>query len=206
MTTKQSSGNKTGLIIGIIGGIVVLALVAIVVFATEELGAEYGDPEITGNALPLMPPSSPIDATATGLPAPEVVGQNFDGEEVRMVNDGRAKAIVFLAHWCPHCQVEVPKVQAWVDAGLADEGVDLYAVATDMDSTRGNFPPSEWLSTEGWTAPVIRDDSENSVLAAYGRGGFPFWTFVNADGTVALRTAGELEIEQLEQIISTLAQ
>jgi cytochrome c biogenesis protein CcmG/thiol:disulfide interchange protein DsbE len=204
MTTKQSSGNKTGLIVGIAGGILVLALIAIVVFATEELGAEYGEPEIQGNALPQMPQSSPVDATATGLAAPEVVGQNFAGDEIRMVNDGRAKAIVFLAHWCPHCQVEVPKVQAWINSGGGEEGVDLYAVATDMDSTRGNFPPSEWLSTEGWTAPVIRDDNDNSVLGAYGRGGFPFWTFVNADGTVALRASGEMPIEQLQGIMASL--
>jgi cytochrome c biogenesis protein CcmG/thiol:disulfide interchange protein DsbE len=204
MTTKQTSGNKTGLIIGIAGGIVVLALVAAVVFATEELGAEYGDPVIEGNALPVMPQSSPVDVTATGLAAPEVVGQNFAGDEVRIVNDGRAKAIVFLAHWCPHCQVEVPKVQAWIDSGGGEEGVDLYAVATAMDSTRGNFPPSEWLNTEGWTAPVVRDDNENSVLDAFGRGGFPFWTFVNADGTVALRASGEMPIEQLQQIMAGL--
>jgi thiol-disulfide isomerase/thioredoxin len=204
MTTKESSGNKTGLILGIVGGIIVLALVAVVVFATEEVGAEYGDPVITGSALPLMPQSAPVDVTATGLDAPEVVGQNFSGDEVRIVNDGRAKAIVFLAHWCPHCQVEVPKVQAWINSGGGEEGVDLYAVATSMDSTRGNFPPSEWLETEGWTAPVLRDDNENSVLVAYGQGGFPFWTFVNADGTVALRASGEMPIEQLQQIMSSL--
>lgn len=204
MTTKQSSGNKTGLILGIVGGIIVLALVAVVVFATEEVGAEYGDPVISGSALPLMPPSAPVDVTATGLDAPEVIGQNFSGDEVRIVNDGRAKAIVFLAHWCPHCQAEVPRVQAWINAGGGVDGVDLYAVATDMDSTRGNFPPSEWLETEGWSAPVVRDDNENSVLVAYGQGGFPFWTFVNADGTVALRAAGEMPIEQLEQIMSSL--
>jgi cytochrome c biogenesis protein CcmG/thiol:disulfide interchange protein DsbE len=206
MTTEKSSGSKTGLIAGIIGGIVVLALVAIVVFATEELGAEYGDPVITGSALPLMPQTAPIDATANGLPAPEVVGQNFQGDTVDIVNDGKAKAIVFLAHWCPHCQVEVPKVQAWLNAGGGTAGVDLYAVATDMDSTRGNFPPSAWLEREGWSGPVVRDDNENSVLTAFGRGGFPFWTFVNADGTVALRTSGEMPVEQLQSIMDSLEQ
>ncbi len=206
MTTQQSSGNKTGLIVGILGGIVVLALVAVVVFANEELGAEYGEPVITGSALPFMPPNSPIDATATGLPAPEVIGQDFDENVVQIVNDGRAKAIVFLAHWCQHCQAEVPEVQAWIDSGGGVDGVDMYTVATAMDSTRGNFPPSEWLDRENWTTPVIRDDRDGSVHAAYGSGGFPFWTFVNADGTVALRVAGRMPIEQLEQIMLDLEQ
>jgi thiol-disulfide isomerase/thioredoxin len=151
-----------------------------------------------------MPQSATVDGTATGLVAPEVVGQNFSGDAVQIVNDGRAKAIVFLAHWCPHCQVEVPKVQAWINAGGGVQDVDLYAVATDMDSTRGNFPPSEWLRTEGWSSPIVRDDSENSVLDAFGRGGFPFWTFVNADGTVAFRASGEMPIEQLQQLMTSL--
>ncbi|NHZ71130.1 MAG: redoxin domain-containing protein, partial [Proteobacteria bacterium] len=161
---------------------------------------EYGDPTIQGQALPLMPLSTTVDTSASGLAAPEVIGQNFSGEEVRMVDDGRAKAIVFLAHWCPHCQVEVPKVQAWIDRGGGVDGVDIYAVATGILPDRGNFPPSEWLETEGWSTPVLIDDTNNSVWTAYGQGGFPFWTFVNADGRVALRKSGEMPIEQLEEI------
>ena len=165
---------------------------------------EYGDPTIQGQALPLMPLSTTVDTSSSGLAAPEVIGQNFSGEEVRMADDGRAKAIVFLAHWCPHCQVEVPKVQAWIDGGGGVDGVDIYAVATGILPDRGNFPPSAWLETEGWSTPVLRDDATNSVWTAYGQGGFPFWTFVNADGTVALRKSGEMTIEQLEGILSSL--
>ena len=29
---------------------------------------------------------------------------HFDGADVAIANDGRAKLILFLAHWCPHCQ------------------------------------------------------------------------------------------------------
>ncbi len=206
MTTQQSTGSKNGLIIGIVGGGVVLLLVAAMFLLTDEIGAEYGEPIVTGQPLPFVPPTSPIDSSATGLAAPEVIGQDFNDSEVRMVNDGRAKAIVFLAHWCRFCQAEVPIVQEWLDSGGGVEGVDIYTVASSMDSTRGNFPPSEWLERENWTAPVIRDDKEDSVYSAYGSGGFPFWTFVNADGTVALRVSGRMPIEQLEQIMLGLEQ
>ena len=94
---------------------------------------------------------------------------------------------MFIAHWCGHCQAEVPRVQAWLDATGGVPGVDLYSVATAMNSGQGNFPPSDWLARENWSLPVIRDDQDNSVLAAYGSGGFPYWVFTNADGTVALR-------------------
>ena len=39
MTTKQSSGNKTGLILGIVGGIIVLALVAVAASTVPALRA-----------------------------------------------------------------------------------------------------------------------------------------------------------------------
>jgi hypothetical protein len=52
--------------------------------------------------------------------------------------------------------------------------------------------------------PVIRDDSSDSIHTAYGSGGFPFWVFVNSDGSVALRVAGATTVENLESIMSEL--
>lgn len=202
---ESSSSSRTGIIIGAIGGAVVLLLIAAVVFGNEEVGTEYGEVEIQGDALPLMPQAAPIDETATGLEYPDVKGQNFDGDAVTIDHtDGRAKGIVFLAHWCTHCQAEVPRVQAWLDATGGNADVDLYSVATSMNSGQPNYPPSDWLEGENWTVPTIRDDQDNSVLISYGAGGFPYWVFTNADGTVAIRTAGELSIEQLDTILNTL--
>lgn len=209
MTTKQAdkqgSGSKTGLIIGIVGGIVVLGLIALVLTGTDEIGAEFGEPTVSGQFLSAMPPQQTVDTSANGQPIPTVDGEDFDGDEVTIdPTDGRAKAIVFLAHWCPHCQAEVPRVQSWLDSGGGDPDVDMYSVATSMNSARGNYPPSDWLDNEGWTIPVVRDNRENEVLLSYGAGGFPYWVFTNSDGSVALRTSGELEIGQLEEIIAGL--
>lgn len=164
---------------------------------------EYGEPEVSGQLAP-MPVGSSVDSAVTDDSAPTVVGQDFNGNEVRIENDGRAKAIVLLAHWCPHCQNEVPAVQAWLETGGSVEGVDMYSIATATDTSRDNYPPSEWLDREGWTVPVIRDDSNNSVHTAYGSGGFPFWVFVNSDGTVAARISGSTAIEDLEQVMLSL--
>ena len=71
---------------------------------------------------------------------------------------------------------------------------------------RPTHPPSSWLEDENWPVPVIRADINSSVLRAYGSGGFPYWVFTHADGTVALSTAGELNIEQLKEIIAGLEQ
>jgi hypothetical protein len=173
-------------------------------FGTEEIGAEYGTPEIVGTSLPSMPINVAVDTSATGLVAPDVFGQDYVENDVSITNDGRAKGIVFLQHSCPHCQAEVPRVQGWLDSGGGVDGVDLYSVSTAANSASPNYPASEWLVREGWTTPLIVDDQSNSVLSAYGRGGFPYWVFLNADGTVALRTAGELSIEQLEGFLNSL--
>ena len=202
-----NTSSKTGIIIGVAGGLVVLLLVAAVMFGNNEVGAEYGTPVIEGQGLTLMPPNQTVDTTANGLPIPDVTGENFSGDTVEIKNDdGRAKGILFLAHWCSHCQAEVPRVVSWLDETGGVEGVDLYAVATSMNSAQANYPPSAWLERENFDLPVIRDDSENSVLIAYGAGGFPYWVFTNADGTVAVRTSGETTVDQIETILNSLEQ
>jgi thiol-disulfide isomerase/thioredoxin len=214
---KRSDGAESGrgmAIAGLILGYLwialfvgLLAIVALGSTTSDSFGSassEYGEPQVQGQ-LPPMPPDAAVDTSATGDTAPIVIGTNFDGNEVRIENDGRAKAIVLLSHWCPHCQNEVPDVQAWLDSGGGVEGVDLYSVSTATHSTRDNYPPSEWFQREGWTVPVIVDDQESSVYRSFGAGGFPFWVFVNSDGTVAARAAGRLGIEQLEQFMNGLS-
>lgn len=207
-TTKnqqQSSGKSRSIpIVGIVFAVVALLAVIAVVFAgNTEVGSEYGEPQVSGQLTP-APPNTIADTEATGETAPTVIGQDFDGNEVRIENDGKAKAIVFLAHWCPHCQNEVPAVQEWLDSGGGVEGVDMYSVATAMNPTGDNFPSSEWLDREGWTVPVIVDDADDSVYRAHGSGGFPFWVFVNSDGTVAVRTQGSTPVADLQQIMQAL--
>ena len=204
-TTSSPERKRAIPIIGIVAGVVAVILILVVVFGTQQIGSEFGEPTVEGQ-LPLMGGET-FDQAVAGLPAVFASGEDFDGSTVTIdPADGRAKAIVFLAHWCPHCQREVPRVQEWLDATGGVEGVDVYSVATSMNSAQPNFPPSDWLEREEWTSPVIRDDSDNSVYIAHGAGGFPFWVFVNADGSVALRTSGETTISDLEVIMRGLVQ
>ena len=142
---------------------------------------------------------------SAGQLAPEVVGQDFDGNTVEIAHDGTPKAIVFLAHWCPHCQAEVPRVTEWLEATGGIDGVEMISVASTTNSSRDNYPPSEWLESEGWPVPVILDDAQNTVLLNYGAGGFPYWVFLDAEGRVALRAAGEMPIEALQAFMTAIA-
>jgi cytochrome c biogenesis protein CcmG/thiol:disulfide interchange protein DsbE len=159
-------------------------------------------PTITG--LSLAPFENPDGDIAVGQPAPTVVGSSFDGSPVSIGGNGRPQMLLFLAHWCSHCQAEVPAVQAWLDAGGLPDGVDLVSVSTSTDPAAPNYPPDEWLRREGWTPPVMVDPT-GSVATAFGLPAFPFFVFVNADGTVAGRITGEVPVEDLEAIAVQLA-
>ena len=204
----ETKTSRTTWIVAAAGAVVVAILIAAVLFGGSvgspavPIEEVVGSPQIQG-ALPPMAGGG-VDESATGVPAPTVVGEDFDGNQVAIQNDGRPKAIVFLAHWCGFCQAEVPEVQRWLNETGGVEGVDLYSVTTAVDNKRTNYPPSSWLEDEGWTVPIIRDDVRSSVLTAHGSGGFPFWVFTNSDGTVALRIAGNIPTDNLESIMSGL--
>ncbi len=158
-------------------------------------------PVVTGASLPLF--EAPAGDPAIGQTIPTVEGASFDGTPVVIEPDGRPKVVLFLAHWCPHCQAEVPLIQAWVDGAGLPEGVDLVSVVTAIDPNRPNYPPDAWLQREGWTVPVVVDPN-NVVADAYGLSAFPFWVFVDGEGRVAGRLTGELSIADLEQVIANL--
>jgi cytochrome c biogenesis protein CcmG/thiol:disulfide interchange protein DsbE len=190
----------------VMGGLAAVALITVVVLtfdSGEEIGPQFGEPAITGAVLPRYN-DDPSTDSGVGLPIPLVEGADFDGNTVAITDDGRPKIIVFVTHWCSHCQAEVPVLQEWIDAGGLPDGVDFYSVATNTSEIRDNYPPSAWLEREGWTSPVIVDDTQSTVAGVYGLNAFPYFVFVQADGTVAGRLTGELPPELLSQVALTL--
>lgn len=178
----------------------------VVGFAAIAFVSRAGDPEITsaevsGEALPTFQPG---EDAAVGQQAPTMTGQNLDGDPLTIEpGDGTPKAILFLAHWCPHCQREVPVVQQWLeDDGLPD-GVELVSVATDIDRNRPNFPPQDWLEREGWEQPTIVD-GDNAIARAYGLATYPYVVLVDGEGDVVQRWSGETPIEQWEARVGKL--
>ena len=188
-----------------------LAVVAVIALAAAvAIGISSGDDDVTvetadgeqvdpvevaevivdGDALP--PFEDPANDAAIGLPAPELSGVSYTGEPTEIFFDGRPKLVLFLAHWCGFCQRELPEVVEWLEAdGLRDD-VDLYAVATSVDRTQPNYPPSAWFEREGLDVPILMDNEESDAARAFGLTAFPYWVAIDADGTVALRVSGEL--------------
>ncbi len=191
-------------LVPVLVGVAVVFIIAVVVLTFEgEVGAEYGEPSISGDALPFLPDPGSSDP-AIGMTAPEVTGSDFAETEVSITHGDTAKIVLFLAHWCPHCQREVPIVQDWLDSAPLPDSVELISVATNISSTRDNFPPSAWLDREGWSSEVIRDDQSSSVATAYGLTAFPYWVFLDDDGTVLARLSGGIAPSDLDVAVATL--
>jgi disulfide bond formation protein DsbB/thiol-disulfide isomerase/thioredoxin len=142
---------------------------------------------------------------AVGRTAPELRGASFDGTPVAVTHDGTPKAVVFLAHWCPHCQEEVPVLVRWLANGRLPPGVELYAVSTAVRPELAGYPPSTWLREAGWPAPVLADDPQGSAAAAFGLSGFPFFVLLDGDGRVAARASGEQSPRDLDRLLASIA-
>jgi thiol-disulfide isomerase/thioredoxin len=197
---RQTRGSN--LFIWIFLGVLV-ALFAVIAFVSRTGGVEITDATVRGAALQQL--GSGPDGSV-GQKAPSVTGTSIDGERMTIEpGDGTPKAIVFLAHWCPHCQAEVPRVVDWMEAGNLPDGVEVVGVATGIDRNRPNYPPHAWFERENWDVPTVVD-GDSGALRAYGITTFPGWVLIDGDGNVVQRWTGETSAEQLSQRIGQLAQ
>ena len=164
----------------------------------ESASAETRPVQVTGDALARF--TSEPDP-AVGRPIPQVAGASFDGTPVAIEANGRAKVIVVVAHWCPHCQREVPRLSEYLRDTPLPADVEMVTVATGTSPDRPNYPPSKWLADERWPGPVLADTEEGAAAAALGVSAYPFFVAADKDGNVVARTSGELTTEQFAELI-----
>ncbi|CAN5839090.1 hypothetical protein BH23ACT5_BH23ACT5_21210 [soil metagenome] len=198
------------LVLGIVGGVLGLAAVVAIAISAVDPGETdsniaFGEVTIEGTSLPMMP-DDPAQDVALGMVAPDVSGVDGDGNGVTIAADGRPKVVLFLAHWCPHCQEEVPEVVRWLEAGNQPDSVDFYSISTLANRLQGNWPPQQWLADEGWQVPLILDDSGSSLSQAYGMRGTPFWIVLDGDNQVVARVPGRVGVDGVTAIFEAAAQ
>lgn len=205
------SPQRRGVLIGVvIALLVVVALVIAVVTSGGDDGggdgADGGD-AVQGEQQPVVVEGSPLPEVAggvdaaIGMTAPTLQGSSFDGSPVGIAAGGTDKMVVFLAHWCSHCNREVPVLLQWQEEGRVPEGLEVIGVATATDESAPNYPPSAWLDDFGWPWPTLADSPENEAALAYGVNVFPFFAIVGADGTVKGRFSGEMGLEDLDRSV-----
>lgn len=152
---------------------------------------------VEGEQLP--PVSDGAEDPAVGLSAPTLEGVDPAGEATTVDYDG-VTLVAFLAHWCPHCQAELPELVTLAEEGALDD-IDAVVVLTGTDPAAPNHPPAAWLGREGWTGRVLLDDEGGTAASSFGLTSYPYLALVDADGEVIARNAGELGLEGLREFI-----
>ncbi len=168
----------------------------------EEFLPAIGPVEVLGDVLPFLDTADVATDPAVGMPAPVLIGEAYDGSTVRI--DATASGptmVVFLAHWCPHCNDEIPRINSLRDEARFPDDLNIVAVATASSPQRPNFPPGPWLDDMDWTYSAMADGidtvRETFIAAeAFGVSGFPFVTLIDGNGDVAARWSGETDPDQ----------
>jgi thiol-disulfide isomerase/thioredoxin len=210
-TTKARDAQKQSsrrFLYGVIAFVVFGALVIAVVSNRSEtekadVATQTATVSVTGQPLPAYAGQGSADASV-GTKIPDLTGTTLDGDAIAIKDDGQAKVLLFAAHWCPHCQKEIPLLAPDLRANPLPDNVDLYTVSTSVNPTAPNYPPSAWFEREQWPTPVIADDESGTAAQAYGLDGFPYFVFVDGDNTVSARASGEITIEQFRAYVDAL--
>ena len=223
-STNDLSPSTTGarrVLLGIAAAVIVAVGVTAIVINRNNAGTDaasdsdstigsgdlaFSQPVIvTGEALVTF--DSTAADPAVGQPAPLLNGFDFESNPIAV--DPAANGpymIVFLAHWCPHCNAEIPRLLDWKASGAVPAELNVLGVATAVASSGPNFPPGQWFSDKGWSWPVMVDESQGEgnagkAASAYGATGWPYFVIIGADGLVKARVSGEIEISDLQVVI-----
>ncbi|MEO5975413.1 MAG: TlpA disulfide reductase family protein [Ilumatobacteraceae bacterium] len=209
---KRNRGGTSGKAVWTIGaiivGVVAVAAIVSVTSSSDTASApgatsEFAAVTVTGEVL--TPHNADVADPTIGVIAPVLTGKGFAGNTVT-TTAGTPTLLIFLAHWCPHCQAEVPRLVDWEKAGDVPPGVDVIGIATATDAASPNYPPSAWLARENFPAlwPVLVDSQERTAGVAFGLSAYPFFVLLDAEGKVVGRMSGEVPMDDLTTWLETV--
>lgn len=192
----------------IVLGVILVVAVGIALLASSGGDSDGGDGDtvqlatagvtVTGPALPPLPESGEDPAIGTTAPSLEGVTPAGQGTQVAFE---QPTLLAFMAHWCPHCQAELPELVQLAEEGGLD-GLDAVVVLTGTDESAPNYPPGPWVEREGWTGRVLLDDEDAPAASAFGLSSYPFLVLVDGDGNVVDRNAGGLGLDGLRDFVA----
>jgi len=184
----------------------IAAILAVAVFG----GAADSRPDglaFNGQELPTY--VAGVADPAVGQKAPIFTTEYLDGDYAFIGGGGgpndTAKLVLFVAHWCPTCQAEVPTIAGWVADNELPDGVEIVIVSTFADADRDNYPPADWFDAAGWSAPVVADSTDGEIAAQFGFSSVPAWTVLTNLNVVLDRGVGPLPENDLERLVNLAA-
>jgi thiol-disulfide isomerase/thioredoxin len=155
--------------------------------------------------LPPYPSSGADPAVQSGLRLPALTGDEYySGERMTFAPDGENATVwVVWAHWCPHCQADLPALATFLTEAAEDyPHVQVVTISTSIDDSRGN-PLVPYLDASQFGFPVLVDP-DGSLATSLGTPAFPFWVVTAPDGQVLLRRPGEFGRDQLASLFGSI--
>ena len=219
---KQNTKNRNRFVLFATIGVISLILILILVLmfsgnsSDQVTGSFKGNINIQGEPVPELPQRFYRNCifhsialcqsfeSAANIIIPDIEGISISGEPFKIQNDGRKKIILFLAHWCPHCQVEVRMFEAWGKTRGIPNDFDIYTIATANNSSQENYPPETWLNEAGWKFPTIIDTDSDNIAKIFGVTSFPYWVLVDSDNKILTRLSGTFQEEEIDVIVSKM--
>ena len=152
---------------------------------------------VTGD--PLAPLENPDTDPVVGVAAPVLQGERFDGTPITIggPTDGPTM-VVFLAHWCPHCNDEIPELIELAERGDIPVDLEVVAVSTAVQEGEANYPPSQWLVDKDWPWDAMADDPDATAFLVSGGASFPYVMILDADGTAVARASGSRSADDIK--------
>lgn len=222
-STSQKKLSTSNIVLAVVSAVAVVAMISIIssqkssndssntsvaptlpTFPHGQLPAAETQPiGVDGDALPALPDSG--QDPAIGMKAPSLSGFNFDGSPVSLTPgaDGKATMVVFLAHWCPHCNREVPVLIDWKERGLVPSSLTVIGITTGTRSDYPNYPPSKWITSIQWPWASFPDSENADAAFAYGVAGYPTFVIIDRNGFVQYRGSGEKSVEEVDAAVRT---
>jgi len=151
---------------------------------------------------PSSPPqdSSAVEKPQQGFRAPNFKLRTLDGKTVELAkNGGKPSFINLWASWCPPCKMEMPHIQE----AYEKYGDRVNFLMVNLTETDDLDKMKEYLSTEGFTFPVLLDE-KGEVADRYGVMSIPMTYAVNEEGVIIHKQMGAMSREQIFDLMEQL--
>ena len=170
---------------------------------------------VEGEALPPFSPevrSGEQPDTAWCRDAPIVAGYDYAGNRVTIdpATDGPTM-VVLLAHWCPHCNAEIPVLNEWRDSGGDPRGLEHRrrehrSVAGRAELPAGRVAASRWTGS-GRCSSTTRPPTPSRPRRRWGPTAgrrTPRWCSSTPTASFASACPGEVPIDVFAPIAEAL--
>lgn len=185
----------------IIAAVVLVGIVIVLIAALGKEDTPASDITLAGGGPGDAAPVLTVEGgpTEQGQAAPSISGVDmYTGRTVSLQEmQGKPTLLTVWAHWCPHCQKELPIIQQLSQEQAGNFNFLTVSTSAGSQPAAGQYAtPATLMKTQGITMPSLRDDG-TKAMQALGAEGFPTLLMIDADGNAVGKASGEMPKDQL---------